>query len=276
MAGRWIEVEYETLAFTDAETLAIGHDATVTAAADGWIELTWPTPRGAARFFRYYNPFDQAAIAGLEFHGANGQILNGTIISSGPGVTPEQGPAAAFDGDPDTHFFYEHRQHGWVGIDFGPDTTAELSKIRYRTGPGYENTVSTWMFESMNVRPTQDVVLKRVFASDGREVVYDYDYIPDEITGGQTLVLTGALYGDGAQATYTYQRLHPATEPAPPSPPPSPTPTAASPPSLTMSSGACSARPATPAPPTPPPPPAPTISPGTSSPSPTPSAAPAP
>lgn len=163
------------------------------------------------RYLRYYTGADDTTnsfcnIAEMEFYDENGVKLTGTPFGTGPSWNnnPATTYTAAVDGNTSTFFDYIYPHFGFVGIDLGTGNAHRITKVRFYPRTGCEARMLNCMFQGSNAAPATESVITKVQSSDGREVDYTYDTIPDSVLQQDWIVLNAANYGDGTSAAYSY------------------------------------------------------------------------
>jgi RHS repeat-associated protein len=215
-AGRWLELTYVDKAIQD-QFKSIG---TVHNPIGGqWNEIT-VSDTTPYRYLRYYVGGDGTTnswcnIAEMEFYDENGVKLTGTPFGTDPswGNNPATRYMAASDGNTSTFFDYAYMHFGFTGIDLGSGNAHRISKVRYYPRDRYAGRMTNAVFEGSNAAPAVETVISKVTSSDGREVDYFYDTMPDTVLSQNWIVLNTVQYDDGTNATYNYVLQWPGQRP---------------------------------------------------------------
>ena len=233
-AGRWLRVTYQDVPVNQDQWTSF-YAQTGTPAA-GWTEVTVNNPT-AFRYLRYFSTEAGASpsfcnVAEVEFYDTAGHKLTGTPFGSSPAWN--NGSATfdkVFDGSTGTFFDYQSAHFGFAGLDLGAGNAKAVGKIRFypragwearMDGTNYEGHPPGCRFEGANVAPVTEAVIAKVEAGYGngtsqtvtRTVQYNYTTMADPVlTGSSWLTLSGATYGDGSRAYYTYQSLYAGQKP---------------------------------------------------------------
>ena len=227
-AGRWLRITYQDVTVNQDQFTTLYAQASTPPA--GWNTVTVSNPT-AFRYLRYFSTSPGAqgsygVVAEIEFYDTAGNKLSGTPFGSNPPYTSSTGFAKAFDGNTGTYFDFQSPHYGFTGIDLGSGNAKAVGKVRFFPRAGYEGRmngnnpetgVTDCRFEGANVAPVTESVIAKVEAGYGsganqvitRAVNYNYATFADPaLAGSSWLTLTGAAYGDGSAAVYTYQSLY--------------------------------------------------------------------
>ena len=93
-------------------------------------------------------------------------------------------------------------------IDLGAAGSSLIDRIRVLAVKGQEATLVSCRIERYDLSSVNQRLITRVTSSDGRQVNYDYQVQSAKMPGPTHYALTAAHYGDGTQATYTYEKGH--------------------------------------------------------------------
>jgi RHS repeat-associated protein len=93
-------------------------------------------------------------------------------------------------------------------IDLGAAGASRIGRIRLLAVNGQEATLAQSRVERYELSTSTQRLITRVTASDGRQVSYNYQVQSAKMPGPTHYALTAARYGDGTQATYTYETGH--------------------------------------------------------------------
>ncbi len=120
---------------------------------------------------------------------------------------------AASDGNTSTFFDYAYPHFGFTGIDLGAGNAHRITKVRFYPRAGCQARMIGGMFQGSNAAPAVESVITMVRSSDGREVNYLYDTIPDPVLSLNWLTLNTVQYDDGTNAAYSYVLKWPGQRP---------------------------------------------------------------
>ncbi len=227
-AGRWLKITYEDITLNQQQFTLFY--AQLGAPPPG-LNIQFVNTPGAFRYLRYYST-DEGGVEGysniaeIMFFDTNGNYISGTPFGSTPAYNNSSSTFdKAFDLNFGTYFEYASPHFGFTGIDLGPGNATQVGAIAFYPRPGYEwamdgtNTEGLptgSRFEGSNVAPVTETVIAQVQAGYGmggsqvitRTAQYHYTPLADTVLNSNWLDLTSVTYGDGTQATYTYQLLY--------------------------------------------------------------------
>ncbi len=228
-AGRWLRVTYQDMPVNQDQFTTLYAQSTTPAA--GWTQVTINNP-AAFRYLRYFSTEagsqeSHCDVAEVQFYDTAGNQITGTPFGSSPAWNNSSSTfSKAFDGNTSTYFDFVSPHYGFTGIDLGSGNAKAVGSVRFFPRAGFESRmngsnpetgVSGCRFEGSNVAPVTETVIAKVEAGYGsggnqtvtRTVRYNYATFADPVLAGSSwLTLSGASYGDGSAAVYTYQSLY--------------------------------------------------------------------
>jgi RHS repeat-associated protein len=195
--GRQFNVHYKTVSYNKSQRYKIGRIS-----GAGTYDLPVPAAEQSVslRTLRVLLAQDsQAQLSEIRFYAAGSDApLTGKIIGS-------VGREKLFDGDPTSGVQADSADYAWYALDMGTEGV-NLGRAQITLGEGKH--VGLVEVDGFAINSATAKVISEVVADDGRRVVYDYEVMPDELPGNETVVLAKARYSDKTEASYKYERLY--------------------------------------------------------------------